>query len=261
MASQRLAASKAAGDTWGQIDAEFYMDKDWYVEGFEDYDTTNLFIDIPVKQTEDGYLPELPDKTWDTILDCETAAYIETEDGMMYIGREHFYDEDADGHPLVSMDGVWTHINGHVVCYESDEPLVTEEGTVYRGKVRAKLNGVENITLHIEWDPVKDDTESEVTAHVKGYSRDNEKRLFFMKKGLEQFETGDVVEFLFDFYDEEGNLVKTDTYGSKMRVITGETMNVKDEMLEAGTVVQYFGVLTDIYQRELMTEEIREQVQ
>ena len=260
MASQRMAANKE-DDSWRQFLNVDYTDKEWYVEGFEDYDTTDLFIDIPVTETEDGYLPELPDKTWDTILDCETAAYIETEDGLMYIGREHFYDEDADGHPLVSMDGVWSHINGNVVCYESDEPLVTEAGTIHRGKVRAKLNGVENITLHIEWDPVKDDTEGEVTGHVKGYSRDNEKRLFFMKKGLEQFETGDVVEFLFDFYDEEGNLIKTDTYGGKLHVITGETMNVKDDMLEAGTVVQYFGVLTDVYQRELMTEEIREQVQ
>ena len=82
-----------------------------------------------------------------------------------------------------------------------------------------------------------------------------------MKKGLEQFETGDNIEFLFDFYDEEGNLIKTGTYGNKLRVITDDMLTVSDELLPSGTEVQYFGVLTDIYQRELMTEEIREQVQ
>ena len=179
----------------------------------------------------------------------------------MYIGREHFYDVDADGHPLVSMDGIWAHINGNVVCYEADEPLVTDEGTVYRGKVKAKLNGAENITLHIEWDPVKEDAEGEVSGRVTGYSKDDEKESFFMKKGLEQFETGDTVEFLFDFYDEEGNLIKTDTYGNKLHVITDDMLTVEDELLPSGTEVQYFGILTDIYQRELMTEEIREQVQ
>lgn len=260
MAAQKMAANDTS-TAWGRLTSVDYTDKEWYIKGFEDYDTTKLFIDIPVTETEDGYLPELPEKTWDTILDCKIAAYIETEDGMMYIGQEHFYEEDADGHPLVSMDGVWAHINGHVVCYETDEPLVTDQGTIYRGKVRAKLNGTENITLHIEWDPVQDNTEGEVTGHVTGYSRDDEKEYFFMKKGLEQFETGDTVEFLFDFYDEEGNLIKTDTYGGKLHVITDDMMTVKDELLEAGTVVQYFGVLTDIYQRELMTEEIREQVQ
>ena len=261
MASQRMA--KTANDSvWGLSTAEDYSDKEWYIAGFEDYDTTDLFIDIPVTETEDGYLPQLPDKTWDTILDCKVAAYIETEDGLMYIGKEHFYDNDEEGHPLVSMDGIWAHINGHIVCYEANDPLVTENGTVYRGTARAKLNGKEDITIHIEWDPVNEDSEEEMIAgYVTGYSIDNEETSFFMKKGLEQFETGDSIEFVFDFYDEEGNLIKTDTYGNKLYVVTEDMMTVSDELLESGTVVQYFGVLTDVYQRDLMTEEIREQVQ
>lgn len=260
MASQR--ARQTAGKTlWGISVSEDYSGEEWYIKGFEDYDTADLFIDIPVTETEAGYLPELPDKTWDTILDCKIAAYLVTDEGMMYIGQEHFYDQDAEGHPLVSMDGIWARINGHVVCYEADEPLVTEEGTVYRGTVRAKLNDTENITLHIEWDPVTEDSEAEVTGHVTGYSRDDEEEVFFMKKGLEQFETGDTIEFVFDYYDEEGNLIKTGTYGNKLRIITEERLTVRDELFESGTVIQYFGVLTDVYQRELMTEEIVEQVQ
>ena len=261
MASQEMAANKDSDSAWGQLMAVDYTDKAWYIEGFENYDTTDLFIDIPVTETEAGYLPQLPDKTWDTILDCKIAAYIATDEGMMYIGQEHFYDEDAEGHPLVSMDGVWAHINGNIVCYEADDSIVTDEGTVYRGHAKAKLNGKENITLHIEWDPVKEDSEGEIKGHVTGYSRDDEKEFFFMKKGLEQFETGDTIEFLFDFYDEEGNLTKTGTYGNKLRVITDDMLTISDELLPAGTEVQYFEVLTDVYQRELMTEEIREQVQ
>ncbi len=260
MASQRMAQTEDK-TMWGILAAEDYTDKDWYIKGFENYDTTDLFIDIPVTETELGYLPDLPEKTWDTILDCKIAAYIRTEEGMMYIGREHFYDTDEAGHPLVSMDGVWAQVNGHIICYETGEPLVTEEGTAYRGTARARLNGTEDITLHIEWDPVKDDQDAEVTGRVVGYSRDDEEETFFMKKGYEQFETGDTIEFLFDFYDDEGNLVKTDTYGGKIRVITDDQLSVKDELLESGTIVQYFGVLTDVYQRELMTEEILEQVQ
>ena len=259
MASQRMRQNKT-DSMWGMLTAEDYSDQDWYIKGFEDYDTTKLFIDIPVTETEAGYLPELPDKTWDTILNCKVAAYIVTNDGLMYIGREHFNEEDADGHPLVSMDGYWAKINGHTVCYETDEPLVTEEGTVYRGKVKAKLNGTENITLHVEWNPVKEDSEEEITGYVTGYSKDDEQELFFMKKGLEQFETGDKIDFLFDFYDEEGNLVKTETYGDSLRVLTDDRLTVKDEAYESGTEFQYLGVLTDVYQRELLTEVIREQV-
>ena len=238
-----------------------YSKEEWYIKGFEDYDTTDLFIDIPVKETENGYLPELPEKTWDTILDCEVASYLETEEGLLYIGREHFADDDGNGHPLVSMDGIWAHINGQVVCYEAEDPIMTDEGIVYRGTVKAKLNGTENITMHIEWDPVSEETDSDFTGYVTGYSRDDDKHAFFMRKGLEQFVTADTVEFVFDFYDEQGKLIKTGTYGDKMHVITEDQITVRDEMFKSGTVVSYFGILTDVYQRELITEEIREQVQ
>ncbi len=238
-----------------------YSGEEWYIKGFEDYDTAKVFVDIPVREVEGGYLPELPDKTWDTILDCRIASYLVTDEGLMYIGQEHFSDADDEGHPIVSMDGIWARINGHVVCYEAEEPQLTEDGVIFRGTVKAKLNGTENITLHIEWDPVQDDAADEMTGWVTGYSRDDEKVSFFMKKGLEQLETGDTIEFLFDFYDEEGNLIKTDTYGDMLHVITEDQLTVRDEEFESGTVFSYFGVLTDIYQRDLMTEEIREQVQ
>jgi hypothetical protein len=260
MAAQKKKAT-ADNNLFGIPLVEDFTDEEWYVKGFEDYDTANLFVDIPVTEEERGYMPELPDKTWDTIIDCKIAAYLVTDEGLMYIGREHFYDNDEEGHPYVSMDGIWAHVNGHVVCYEAEEPLVTEDGAVYRGTVRARLNGTENITIHIEWDPVSDESTEDPVGWVTGYSRDDEKVSFFMKKGLEQFETGDTIEFLFDFYDEEGNLLKTDTYGDKMHVITEDQIMISDEEFESGTIVSYFGILTDIYQRDLMTEEIREQVQ
>jgi len=261
MAAQRMKTNDEDDSLFGMLFSEDYTGEKWYIEGFEDYDTAGVFVDIPVKSTADGYLPQLPEKTWDTILDCRIAAYLETEEGLMYIGQEHFSDTDEEGHPLVSMDGIWVRINGNIVCYEAEEPLVTEEGSSYRGTVRAKLNGTDNITLHLEWDPVTEDSEDEVAGRVIGYSRDDEKTSFFMRKGLEQFETGDTIEFVFDFYDEEGNLINTHTYGNKLHVITDEGLTVKDEMFEPGSVFSYFGVLTDVYQRELMTEVIREQVQ
>jgi hypothetical protein len=261
MGAQQMRADAEDDILFGLLGARDYSEEEWYIKGFEDYDTTDLFVDIPVTAVEEGYLPELPDKTWDTILDCKVAAYLVTDEGLMYIGREHFSDTDAEGHPIVSMDGAWARINGHVACYEADEPLVTEEGTIFRGKVKARLNGSENITLHIEWDPVSEDQEAEPSGRVTGYSIDDDQTLFFMKKGLEQFETGDTIEFLFDFYDEEGNLLRTGTYGDKQLVITEDQMTVRDEVFESGSVISYFGILTDVYQRDLMTEEIREQVQ
>jgi hypothetical protein len=261
MASQRMAQSRKDDSFFGILMAEDYTDEKWYIEGFENYDTNKVFIDIPVTEMEDGYLPQLPKKTWDTILDCQIAAYLVTDEGLMYIGREHFAADDGEGHPLVGLDDRWASINGYLVCYETDEPMVTEEGSIYRGTIRARLNDEEDITIHIEWDPVTDESETDPAGHVMGYSFDEEETSFFTKRGLEHFETGDKIEFLFDFYDEEGELIKTDTYGGKLRVITEDKMTVRDEPFESGTILQYFGVLIDVYQRELITEEIIEQVE
>ena len=183
-----------------------------------------------------------------------------TGDGLMYLGREYIDAGESGGHPLVGLDDRWTHVNGHLACYETEEPLETDEGVIYKGKIKARLNDTDDITIHVEWDPVKDDSEEEVEGHVTGYSVDDDKELFFMRKGLEQFNTGDKIEFMFDIYDEEGKLTDTVSYGKTLTVVSDERLTVKDEPLEDGTVLEYYGVLTDVYQRELMTEAIREKI-
>lgn len=261
MASQQMRRSEDEDSFFSLLFSDDYSDQKWYIDGFEDYDTTDLFIDIPVKQTAGGYLPDLPDKTWDTILDTSVMAYIVTDDGLMYIGKEHTDAGSVDGHALVAMEDVWVNIGGNLVCYEAETPMETDDGTVYKGTVRAKLNESEKITLHIEWENTMDETKEELKGHITGYSLDDEKESFFMKKGLEQLATGDKLEFLFDYYDEQGELKKTEVYGKPVTILTDETLSVSDEPMEAGTELEYYGVLTDVYQRQLMTEAIRETVE
>ena len=262
MASQQMRQSKNSDSIFSQLLAGNYDSEEWYVRGFEDYDTTDLFIDIPVKETDGAYLPELPEKTWDTILSVHTMAYMVTDEGLMYLGRENIDAGESGGHPLVGLDDRWVHVNGQLACYETSEPIETDEGLIYKGTIKARLNDSENITVHVEWDPVKDGSgdADEDEGHVTGYSRDDEKELFFMKKGLEQFRTGDKIEFMFDIYDEEGELIGTEACGMPVTVLSDTHLSVKDDPVEAGTVLEYYGILTDVYQRELITEAIREEI-
>ena len=262
MASQQMRQSKNSDSIFSQLLAGNYDSEEWYVRGFEDYDTTDLFIDIPVKETDGAYLPELPEKTWDTILSVHTMAYMVTDEGLMYLGRENIDAGESGGHPLVGLDDRWVHVNGQLACYETSEPIETDEGLIYKGTIKARLNDSENITVHVEWDPVKDGSgdADEDEGHVTGYSRDDEKELFFMKKGLEQFRTGDKIEFMFDIYDEEGELIGTEACGKPVTVLSDTHLSVKDDPVEAGTVLEYYGILTDVYQRELITEAIREEI-
>ena len=260
MASQQMRQTEENGSLFNLLTSYDYSQEDWYVEGFENYDTTNLFIDIPVKKVDGAYLADLPEKTWDTVLNVSTMAYMVTDDGLMYLGREYVDAGESEGHPLIGLDDQWVNLNGQIACYEEEDPIETDDGIVYKGTIKARLNDIEDITIHVEWDPVNEDSSENMTGHVTGYSRERDGALFFMKKGLEQFRTGDKIELMFDVYDGNGELTDYISYGKPVTVLSDGQLTIKDASLSEGTELEYYGILTDVYQRELMTEAIREKV-
>lgn len=96
-------------------------------------------------------------------------------------------------------------------------------------------------------------------AYILGYEYVNDP-LSFMAKGLYPLQAGDTLQFLFDFYDDEGKLVKTDTYGKKVRVLRDSSVSVKDEPF-GECDLQFGGMLTDIYQRTFLTETLETHVE
>lgn len=239
-----------------------YTEADWYVKGFEDYDDTEALVDIPLKETPDGYQIELPEKLWNIIADCQTMVYQHTQgeasgDGVRYLGTDHIGGEDANGHPTIAMDDTWIHINGQVVCYEAEPIRETKEGDIYAGKVKARLNGEEDITLDIEWDPVKEGQEVPAEGHVVGYETQTSQilgSLLDTKKTL-QLQSGDSIQFIFDTYDEEGNLMRSEPEGKKITVTKQGRLKVEDAPLDSCDI-SFGGVLKDVYQRVMTTEEI-----
>lgn len=242
-------------DILGETD---YTTADWYVKGFEDYDTVSALVDIPLKETADGYTVDLPDKTKDIITDCQTMVYQKTGDKgdkLKYLGRDHLGTEDDDF--SVAFDGNWVHIGGVPVCYEAETPRETDKGTVFAGKVRAKLNDDEDIILNVEWDFTADDSARQYVGHVTGYSTAEMETLSGITntKSAKNLEPGDTLQFVYDLYDIEGNLVDTKAMGKKVRVIKQGDLSVEDSRLESCDVV-FNGVLKDVYQRTMTTEQL-----
>ena len=185
------------------------------------------------------------------------------------MGRDELSVYDENDHPMVAMDGTWVHVGNKLCCYEWDTSRETESGTVYTGATKARLNGSEDIKVYIEWDAVPEGSEGVAEGRVVGYffvgAEDIIEQLGsfvgedvaqeFMSKGKEQFSPGDRIEFLFDYYDAEGNLVKTEPYGGALLVSKQENMVVVDKQLQPCDV-EFGGVLTDVYQRTMSTEKI-----
>ncbi len=266
-----------------------YTEEEWYVSGFEDYDDTPVLLDIPLKEVKGGYQIQAPEDLWSIVADVQLAVYQKAEDGLMrYLGHDQVAGYGEDGHPLVAMGGTWVHVGDKLCCYEAGQPRETETGTVFTGTTKARLNGSTDITIYIEWNEVPEGEEGFSAGRILGYTldgkgaegestegestegeaADNEDALSLFDnlfaeetadetspRGKLTLSPGDRVEFLFDYYDEEGNMVKTETYGGALLVAEQERIVVEDKVL--GTCdVEFYGVITDVYQRNMSTEKI-----
>ena len=134
--------------------------------------------------------------------------------------------------------------------------MINIESLTFRYEDREE-SALDDITLNIEWDPVPKGSDEVPKGKVTGYTLNDSDLLFFMQRGQRQLETGDTIEFLFDFYSKDGELLRTEPYGDKMQIVTEDIISVEDKPFGADDVVEYYGILTDVYQREFMTEVIK----
>ena len=250
-----MAASKQTGQSgplveiFGEID---YTNEEWYVKGFEDYVVTPPLIDIPIVKNGDGYSVELSDRVWKIIADEKQFFYEVTDQGLKYLGMDYVGKLDENEHPMISTDGTWVSIGGQPIYYEPTASREGENGTIFTGISKAMLNKKTEIILQIEWNPVSSDSDTPVTGNIVGYEEADEENAF-MSKGLLQLKTGDTLDFLFDYYDEEGKLIETKTSGKTYRVIAPDKTDVTDAPLGKCTL-RHGLLLTDVYQRNFQSE-------
>ena len=275
MAAQQKKAFDVAmkeGDLLGAIKNWDYTHEDWYVKGFEDYEAQQALIDIPLTEAEDGYKIELPEAVWPIISTSQLFVYQEVGNGTMrYLGYDDLGMIDEDGHPLVAMNGTWVHIGGQLVCYESEGVRETKDGFVFMGSVKAKLNNRALVRLHIEWDPVQAESDGPTKGHVVNYTfieadqlldlipdsldLDDDTLDAFSSRMRTNLKPGDRLQFLFDYYDEQGNLDGISTYGKTVTVVKPQNLSVTDEPLESGDIV-FGGLLTFFFNDTATTEKI-----
>lgn len=230
-----------------------YTTQEWYRSGFEDYAGESLpGRDIPLVQTEGGWLPKLTEATWNTIADEKQIAFMDTPDGLKYLGTDYTGNLDENAHLLVTESDTWITVNGHPVCYEASKPRSVAAGTLYSGTTKALLNGKREVVVFIEWAAVRPDFEGNVTGRVLGYHYADDENAY-TAKGLEKFGTGDSLQFIFSWYDEQGNLLKTEPEKDAVFVIKGTGLTVAETVLEPCTLKKGI-VLQDVFQRILLSE-------
>ena len=234
----------------GHINDTYLLERE--ESGHETYEEFPSYVLQRINRCVFVHPEEVAENVWKIIVDSREVYYQKCDEGWRCLGTDEAGMLDENDRPLVSTDGYWIHVGNQLISYETKDAVSTDEGVVYKGTTRALLNDSREIILDIEWEPVNDDTADEVTGKIIGYEfADNES--FFMEKGKYELKPGDTIRFIFDYYNEEGKLIKSEPYGKSIVVTSMSALKVNDRYL-GECDLKYGIILIDAYQRSFATE-------
>ncbi|MBQ0041869.1 MAG: hypothetical protein KBS85_00925 [Lachnospiraceae bacterium] len=198
---------------------------------------------LKVIEDENSYLVRLKDSDWDIISSLESQVYLLYDDGYLMLGSDDYVETTDDGDLVIAYDCNWLHMNGCIASYYAVEKENSSDYSV--GYMPALLNQNEYIDIWVMW--------TEDSCELLGYTPTYDD---VSAKGYFQFEDGDSIDFLFDFYTYDG--IFEDSYLLKGN---GFVYNGKDDVFvyydEVGNSDAQVNIyIKDIYQNEYWTESV-----
>lgn len=196
-------------------------------------------------ETAEGYIIPLTDRHWDLIESIELHALYDDGEGYIDLGSDQMYYLDGDDNLLMNFDNTWVAIDGQVVPYYALSVEQIGDESQFTGYVPAILNDETRIQVILQWDTADADG-----GFVAGYVIDGE--FSTVGKGYKDFYVGDVLTFLCDYYDYNGDYDREYSYGEPLTI--GEYLpSVSYEDLGDQPISVCYKI-TDIYQNVMYTE-------
>jgi len=234
--------------------AGYFKNEKWYVEGFENYDISVYRGAIPLTKAGDTYKIDLSVEQRESIIDYEEGLRIKVGRRYADLGsRKAFASPEGGGYELNYIDH-WFAIDNVLVAIHPGVTRKSEDGqTVHTGTVDASMNFIEPITIYVEWINLED---GGIDGKILGYLPSDEDSDDIdesgMPRGVKQFKASNIVTFVYDWYDADGNYLSTalghlpinvGMYGLEMSRI-----DISKQEYEC------YGILHDIMNRTLKTE-------
>ena len=231
-----------------------YKDEPWYVDGFENYDVSAYRDNIPLNEDGSRYIIDMTDEEWTTTVSCEQGIKLKVGKWYADLGSVEAFARDKEGHPCLQFNDKWLAIDNILVAVHPGQLRKKENGrTVYSGTVDAVLNFMTPITIYIEGS-VKDN--GDIDGKIVGYLPKDEDSDDIdetgMPRGVKQFKSSNIVTFLYDWYDKDGNYLSTAVGHLPINVgMYGLKMSLRDISSED---YDYYGILHDVLNRTMKTE-------
>lgn len=221
------------------------------LENNEKYLAKNQFDASELKWTEkDGQnVLVLKEKQWDLLQKVELNVFVDDGEGYIDLGMDNVYDFNDDGDLIGSYDKTWIAINGQIVAYYLMSAEGNENGYTIIGRVPALLNG-ERVNLMLQF--TDENPDGVVTGAALAYDEDSQ--TMTQAKGEIEIQTGDVIDFICDYYDYARNYSDSYMLGERLRV-DGDLTISNVEMRNGDYIAAYR--LTDIYNNHFWTPSIQ----
>lgn len=198
--------------------------------------------DLVLTEKNGQQVLSLDESDWSMVQTVKLNVWVDDGTGYIDMGLDNIFEFDDDGDLIVAYDGKWLAVNDQPVSYYmlSDE-YNDEENWNIQGYIPALLND-EEVHLLVEF------TAQEPDGKILGAEKVYEDG---MDGKLIQIEDGDVIDFICDYYDYEGNFQDRYLLNDDSLTVNGELV-ISDITLDNDRML--FGYcLGDIYNSDRWT--------
>lgn len=197
VAASTEGSSNSVSDNQSEESADDISGQDWYErDAADDYDFTTISDASELKIENNGedntYILSLPEDEWPSITEIRSYRIYDDGDKFVYLGEEQKYHRTSDGNVEMNFEKSWKSVDGSLVTYYANEPEINEDVTVFSGRIPARLNDEDNISIIVK-ETVYSDGES--TSKILGYYPDDSDNV--IPNGYFRLKKGDVVQFTY----------------------------------------------------------------
>ncbi len=237
------SVSGLTGDNTGFLSGLLGMDKASAYLNANAFDASRL----EWKFSGEKYCLSLTEDQWELVNDLELNVFYDDGEGYLDLGLDNVFTFTSKGYLIGEYDGTWLAINDQPIAYYHIGTV--DDGTHYSitGRVPVLLNG-DRADLILVFD---DENPKGYVAGARYDYRDGETDT--IAKGVTGLSEGDVIDFLCDYYDYNGNFRDSYKIGDQLTV-TGE-LKISDVYIDAKKASACYR-FTDIYNQHYWTPEI-----
>ena len=246
------APATSSGDFLGSIlggDSYGWFDSGRVLRSGEQYDQNTLTVaDMELTEKDDGsWVLALDDAKWALVENVQLNVFVKDGDGYIDLGMDDIYTIE-NGELLFDFDNTWLSLDGNVVAYYLIGNVKDGDNWATVGRVPAMINDVRYDLIIVFDNETKGHEDGYVAGAQRVYDNGETENV---AKGFTPLKKGDKIDFLCDYYGEDGTYQNSYYLGDAVTFDGELTVGYIDL---GGAVCDVTYCLTDLYHNEFWTE-------